>query len=404
MDDIRKMPNIFLTEVKTLWHNRNFSFLLLTIAAFLLPLTINYSSMFLLLAVFGKLIEVFYYKKPWFGSSALRSSFLLSFLFFMYITLNWLVQSQWQFNYNFFEKELSKLAVLFLAPLLLTSKKEINFLMKIFLAGVLCAILTAFLFAIFQGVPYNRYAFVDTVDIHHTYLGMFILLLMNALIIASKQKKEIKRNWVIPTIVLILIFTYTLYAINSKVSMLSLLVLVVFHVMTRFTKKNALTYFIVLGVALSVFVIFNNKANISYQKALDFRLQIWEAGTKIFKQNMIFGELSQPEKDVLNFQHYLDGKYYFLDSDLNMHNQYLSFLMRFGIVGFLLFVLYNLNLVKNAFTSAHKKRLQECIGFAIILGLIFYTENILNRHHGIVFFSMFFNYYLIKLSSDEQES
>ena len=107
---------------------------------------------------------------------------------------------------------------------------------------------------------FNRESFVNTVDIHHTYLGMFILLLANNLIMVLQEKRDLKRSWVIGIIVLIIILTYILYAVNSKVSMLTLLVLVIFHMMAQFTKKNTLVYLVVLGATLSVFIMFNGKA------------------------------------------------------------------------------------------------------------------------------------------------
>jgi len=149
---------------------------------------------------------------------------------------------------------------------------------------------------------------------------------------------------------------------------------------------------------MTAFVFFNKKANVSYQRAMDFRLQIWDAGWAVFKKHMIFGDLQYPEKDALNYQHYLDGKYYFLDSDLNTHNQYLSFLMRFGILGAILFSFYAFYITKLTLKTRDRKELKTFFGFAIILLMVCYIENILNRHHGIVFFTVFYNYYLVKLS------
>ena len=48
-----------------------------------------------------------------------------------------------------------------------------------------------------------------------------------------------------------------------------------------------------------------------------------------------------------------------------------------------------------------KKTMREAIGFLTIIALIFYIENIMDRHHGIVFLTVFYNYYLVAIENEE---
>ena len=67
--------------------------------------------------------------------------------------------------------------------------------------------------------------------------------------------------------------------------------------------------------------MFISKLEQSYIDAFEYRTQIWEAAIEAIKQKPFFGNLQDSEKNVINFQHYMSGKYYFLDSNLNSHNQ-----------------------------------------------------------------------------------
>jgi len=177
------------------------------------------------------------------------------------------------------------------------------------------------------------------------------------------------------------------------------LVLFLIHSLPELSKKNTSYYIIFLVLILLVVSAFINKVNVNYERALDFRLQIWEVSFKIFENNPLFGNLTLPEKDILNYNHYINGKYYYLDSDLNSHNQYLSILMRFGFFGLLILFLFITNIFKKITPRTKKLDVRETIGFFIIIAMIFYIENILDRHHGIVYATLFYNYYLVALEN-----
>jgi len=87
--------------------------------------------------------------------------------------------------------------------------------------------------------------------------------------------------------------------------------------------------------------------------------------------------------------------------NFNSHNQYLSYLLKHGILGFLLFVgafVYYLRL-------GFKHRSFMYVAFLLLLLIGFYTENILDSNKGIVFFAFFntfFGYlYLNKAKTEE---
>ena len=126
-----------------------------------------------------------------------------------------------------------------------------------------------------------------------------------------------------------------------------------------------------------------------YLKALDFRLRIWDAAINVISQNVVFGHGASHEYVQLNNTHFLQGDYDFLDSNYNAHNQYLSFLIRFGVIGLLLVLItYILPLLK--ISKSFKK---EYIGFILIIAGMAFIESVFNRHHGIVFCTAMLYYY-----------
>ena len=381
--------------------SKNFSFLFLAIVLFLLPLSINFSSIFLLLSILLKLMQVIFFNHKLFANNTLKQSAILGLAFFVYIVSDLLIQAGFQPDFKFFEKDFSKFVLLFLTPLILKGKEENNLLIVSFFIGISTAILFSIGLAVISRQSIDRHIFETVLDFHHTYLGLSLMFLINKLLFFLLNNNKKQKLEYVSVVGLILLFFIIIYLIDSKVSMLLFILLFIFHLVSRISKKNVIKYFTVFGILMISFVFFNKKASVSYERAMDFRLQIWEAGIEIVKENLIFGQLNQSEKEMLNYQHFLDGKYYFLDSDLNVHNQYLSFLMRFGIIGFLLFVLYVSYSVKLAYQNKHRKQIQDFFGFTIIIMTVFYVENILSRHHGIVFFTVFYNYYLVRLSNEE---
>ena len=64
----------------------------------------------------------------------------------------------------------------------------------------------------------------------------------------------------------------------------------------------------------------------------------------------------------------------------------------------LLFFVFNV--FRTISNKTQKSVLKELIGFTLIIAFIFYIENVLDRHHGIVFFTIFYNYFLVALQDE----
>ncbi|WP_323787425.1 O-antigen ligase family protein [Psychroserpens sp.] len=389
--------------LKEILFKKDLSFLAFTLSIFLLPISINFSTFSLILSIALKLIQVALKRDKLFASKALKHSAIIGLCFFAYIEVNSILQTDIYHNFLHFEQQYMHFALFFIAPILLRNKSENKLLMYALFLGVATAILYVFFSAIVHNLTFDKYTFEKQIDLHHTYLSMFILTFVNY----SVVQKIIRKTDTSIALKVLYVFLAALslaimYLLDSKVSVFIFLFLFLIHSLPELSKKNTGYYIVFLVLILIVISAFINKVNVNYESALDFRLQIWEASFKAFENNPIFGNLTSPEKDILNYNHYLNGKYYYLDSDLNSHNQFLSILMRFGFFGFLILFLFIINIFRKVNPRTKKLDIREGFGFFIIVLMVFYIENILDRHHGIVYTTLFYNYYLVALENAER--
>jgi O-antigen ligase len=386
--------------IKEIIAQKDISFLMLILSLFLLPLSINFSTFTFILSIGLKVIQVVFNKDKVFSTKALRQSSIIGVVFLSYIIIDSIAQTGFTYTLSVFEKQFSHWTLLFLIPMLLKDKKSNSLLIWALFIGVVTTIVWVAVSSIINKIDFDRNAFQDIVDIHHTYLAMYMLFLMNVVLLRTVKNK--RYNWrkiSVLTLIIIAVFAI-IFILESKVSILIFGVLFVIHLIPEFSKKNVLKHILIVLVIVSGIFIFNKKIGVSYENALDFRTQIWDASIKTIKENPLFGNLKAQEKELLNYKHYVSGKYYFLDSDLNSHNQYLSILMKYGIFGFIFSLFFVVNILKKINRKTSKYTIRELIGFATIITLTFYIENILDRHHGIVFFAVFYNYYLVKTENE----
>ena len=175
---------------------------------------------------------------------------------------------------------------------------------------------------------------------------------------------------------------------KSKAALVILVILFAYYLVTmvRWNKVRAILFLAVSAVLIWIFKSLFLKI---YLQAIDFRGRIWSVAVDLIKQKPLFGYGGSNEHYVINRAHFINGNYDFLDSHLNAHNQYLTFLLKFGLIGLAL-IISAFILPLNKMKDSLKK---EYIGFLILVGLMAFIESFYNRHHGIVFCTIFLFYY-----------
>ena len=132
----------------------------------------------------------------------------------------------------------------------------------------------------------------------------------------------------------------------------------------------------------------NAKAEIS---STQIRVLIYDAAIKQIKESPMFGHGIGDYNDVLNtelnntYKEVLNGKTY------NAHNQYLSFLLMGGL---LLFSIFLLKLGVNLILAFRYNNLL-LLWIILFYGIVMFTESILVREDGVLFFALFINFFAL---------
>ncbi|MEM1339438.1 MAG: O-antigen ligase family protein [Bacteroidota bacterium] len=381
-------------KIHELYRAKDFSFLVLILSFVLLPLSINLSSLALVVAIVLKILQAFFHKESAYPSKALLISSAIGLGLVFYIFIRSLFLEDFTLVLRSLEEN-TKYVLFFLAPLLIRKDDSNKLLIVGFFWGVIGSVVFAFSYAIITGVKFDREVFLHLFGIHHTYISMFMVFLLNPIL-----GREGNTFPLVGKITVAMVFFYTIYNLDSKVSMAVFIVILIVHLIWYLNKKNFFIYFLLFLVALFVFIRFNNKSGVDYRIALDYRVEVWEASIAQIKENVFFGSLEKDEKQLLNYQHFLSGKYYFLDRDINSHNQYLSVLLKFGVFGFLFLLSYAIFFLFHLRKNFPSIKSREAFGFVMIITLICCIENIFDRHHGIVFFTTFYNYYIVLFTNE----
>ena len=387
--------------LKKLFIQKDISFFLLLATVFLLPLSTNLSTFTFILSLTSKMFQLFFFHNKIFATKALKDSSLIGLVFFVFIILNSIIQTDINYTINVFEKQFSHWTLLFLSPMLLKRNKFNELLVYSITAGTITAVIYVYIKSLYIEIPFNKNAFIYFLDLHHTYLCLFILFIINrSLIDIVTAKEKFKISKTILNGLLILTSLIVIFALKSKASIVIAMLLFVIHFFPKFNRANIIQTIFLLFSIICVLYLFNRKLNVTYETAFDFRLQIWDASIESIEKNPFFGDLRLPEKDILNYRHFVNAKYYFLDSDLNCHNQYFSIVLKYGIFGTLILLMFAVNIFKKTNKRSEVKTIREFVGFASTILILFYIENVLDRHHGIVFFTIFYNYYLTKVENE----
>lgn len=224
------------------------------------------------------------------------------------------------------------------------------------------------------------------------YLCFTLILFSGLIFLASRN--------VIPTTFFILFFLVPFYYIKRKLifilSSIALLSVLFISLSKISYLEERFSSNLVNDIVLS------DSTNYSLEN-VEPRIERWYGAVDLIKQSPIIGYGTGDEIFVLKGM-YFEKKYFisYLEN-FNIHNQYLSYLIKNGLIGFVLFLfafLYYLRL-------AIKQKDFIYLSFLALLLVGFLTENILDANKGILFFAFlntFFGYSILIKNKKEISS
>lgn len=124
----------------------------------------------------------------------------------------------------------------------------------------------------------------------------------------------------------------------------------------------------------------------------NIRYTIYESAQELISESPIIGYGLGDYKSVLINRFTSKGEDVLIQGKYNAHNQLFSFLLIGGVITLLLFLFsMGINLL-----YAVRFDNQILILLLVFYGIVMLTENILEREHGVIFFSFFINFFTLK--------
>ncbi len=122
----------------------------------------------------------------------------------------------------------------------------------------------------------------------------------------------------------------------------------------------------------------------------DPRLARWQVAWKLAVQSPIIGHGSGSEIGLLK-ERFFEARFYrsYL-AGLNAHNQFISFFIKTGIIGLLVY----LGTLYFGFRKAISGRDLLLLAFLVIIATVSCSENFLDVDKGIFFYSVFFSLFI----------
>ena len=392
--------------------------ILFVLYSFFLPFRNNISSVISILLL---LLYIFNYRE-------LKSKFLLFLgnrfaVLFSLLYVVHLIGLIYTSNLKFALTDLEiKLPLLFF-PIIITSdwivlRKHLNTLLFSFIIGCLGASTISITNSLFDYLRTNDLDsfFYDRVSflMHSSYYAMYLCFAIIISIYLFRQTNN-KVRYFLPF--LMLLFLTNIILLSSRAGLLMLAITFLMSLLFIMYKRK-FRYLIIVSFVLfsSVYIVYNfapatmqrieilnplsmmksDTSKVDDINNRDTRLVLAEMSFVIISSNPILGVGTGDVKDALINQYKINNFKLGITQKLNSHNQYLQFLVTFGIVGFLIFIIS----MYYPFIFQLKIKNWLFIYFIVLVSINFLFESILETKAGIEFYAFFS--ILILLAADKK--
>ena len=246
------------------------------------------------------------------------------------------------------------------------------------------------------------------IEIHATYLSMYVAFSIITLAYVLLQEK--RRSLQIFYIACILILSMGMLQLSSRaVCIALLLVITIIFPFIAFTGKKRVR-FILIAMTLSLLLFFAflnidsfkvryvNELRTDITKKADLieikepRMIRWGLITGLIKKSPVIGYGQGAEKNLLKEIYFENKLFISYLNEFNTHNQYLSFLLKTGIIGLALFIF----VLYFGVAAAWREKDLLFLSFLFLIMIVCISENLLDLNKGIFFYSFLFSAFLIR--------
>ncbi|MFK5971666.1 MAG: O-antigen ligase family protein [Flavobacteriaceae bacterium] len=227
---------------------------------------------------------------------------------------------------------------------------------------------------------------------HPIYASIFISLSV-ILFLELLKEKELKSFFKLSLFSLLTLVNISLLLmLLSKGIVIALMIVIAFFIAkdpkVKSYKKLIFTSFFAGIIAL---FIFNRRMSELLMKetflevnpnfSTSIRVGVYKCTLKLIKEEWVFGYGVGDSQDALNGCYALENKL-LLKGEYNTHSQYLDIVLKTGIFGLIIFLLF----LSSNILKARKNNNHLAISIILFYVIAFLTENILARQSGVILF------------------
>ncbi|MBS1526328.1 MAG: O-antigen ligase family protein [Bacteroidetes bacterium] len=252
---------------------------------------------------------------------------------------------------------------------------------------------------------FTNHNFSQPIDMHATFFSLQIALAL--VFVLSVWLRESNRLNKLICGFCTIVLTAGIIQLSSKSAFLALFLIINIAIPYFLLQGRQKVRFITISAAITVLfmtVILNTRAfrdrfvnelkeDISQAKAdenTDPRLARWEIAIDLVGKSPIIGYGAGSEIKLLQEQYYKHKFYRSYLSQLNAHNEYLSFLLKSGIWGLTIYI----SVLVYGFKKAMMKKDIVFFAFMLLLAVVSLSENILDADKGVMYYSFFFSFFV----------
>ena len=267
-----------------------------------------------------------------------------------------------------------------------------------------------------QGLPFSalfsydfmNHRFVLPIDLHATYFSMYIGLSLVTFIWLMIYSHRSFGRWFYALASLVLLAAILQLAARA----VGISLLIIFNGVVPFLilkgRKRRIFLFVSLSLTVLSFVVVASnellrdrylvalqldlKAHAGVKEDPEPRMARWYCVWELIRASPWIGYGTGTEIGLLKERysaHELHDSYKF---ELNAHNQFLSWYLRAGIAGFLLYM----GILAIGVVQAFRLKDPFLGSFLVLVVCVSFSENILDVNKGIFFFSFFFSFFFCK--------
>jgi O-antigen ligase len=251
--------------------------------------------------------------------------------------------------------------------------------------------------------------------IHPTYYGLM------GNIATTLAFYTLAKRW---KFVVVLILSFFIMLINARISVVLQIGIVSFHLFAVLIRDvswqrivigavSIVVAVVLLKISASIYDYDHRKMSFDFQRAwtrsfqpdisdgidggMVIRMALWRNALHVIQDRPLFGAGFGLEMERLTEQYQKASFLSLAENQYNAHNQLLSFLISFGVIGTCVLIALILSLLRIAILEKNWLYLE----FLLIIGICCLTESLLNRLAGITIFAFFNSFLPLKLNDKE---